>query len=361
MLLKKTKYLILSYCPVRNRQGFDLNNALLANEVQSWLIQLEALTDPMLHVTGISKPQSSWLWKWRIASKVIRLKMLCSALFFRHRVTIAINMPAILPAIVLKLIFHTKLVFYTLEFGHIDVLHKFLLRHFCDAVIDVEETRLQLILNTIDKKLPSMVMHNMPRRINTDKLAPRLREWLKLNSCVREGAFLAIYAGSYQKYCNLERLIEWAQDFPKGVYLILIMTEVPDHLREIAGESTVFVPSLRHEELYNWLVDGDVALLPYEDNSDNVRYCSPQKLFDSLACGVPFLGSRRPLIQKIADKYKCGITIDFNNKKEFLDSICWFIEQPLAVMRERAKQAHCHENYDSMMPQMISFLEKIGR
>jgi len=354
-------FLILAYCHVRNRQGFDLNEMLNSRNLCSRLIQVGAEDDPKKEVIGIPMSPDLSGWRLRIMSRLARWQMFLKGCKNKNNITVAINTPALLPAVFLKLLFKSKLVFYSLEYHVLKPANRILLKYFCDAIIDVEETRCELLQAQIGKALPSIIFHNVPNFVELNHLDPKLRKWLVQNKQFIGNEFLITYSGSYQKYCNLESILEWAEDLPDQAWLVVMLTEIPDHINSKKYEKTIFITSKRHNDLYNWLVDADVSLLPYEAEDDNVRYCSPQKIFDALACGVPVLGSRRPLIEQVVRKYQCGITIDFHEKKEFLKGVEWFIAQSRAVMRQKARAAHGEYNYGNYSRRLLELFRDLGR
>lgn len=356
----KLTFLILAYCPIRNRQGIDLNALLNSQPYQSHLIQVWTEDNKEKKIIGIPMSPEISGWRLRIMSRWARLQMFLKGLKVPHNIVVALNIPSLLPAVILKLFFKSKLVFYSLEYHIVAPLNRMLLRRFCDAVIDVEETRCELLKNQIGNSIPSTILHNVPHFVELERLNPKLRKWLIENKQCSGDEFLVIYSGSYQKYSNMESILEWAQDMPGKAWLIVMLTEVPVHLVPKMYKRTIFIPTRSHADLYNWLVDADLSLLPYESDDDNVRYCSPQKLFDALACGVPVLGSRRPLIEKVTDAYQCGLTIDFLNKSEFINAIKWIMSQPRTVMRQNARKAHSEYHYQIYSDRLIRFLHDLG-
>jgi len=357
----KLSFLILAYCPIRNRQGIDLNILLNSHHFQSQLIQIGAEDDEEKKIIGVPLSPEISGWRLRFMSRWARLQMFFKGLKVPHNIVVALNIPSLLPAVFLKLFFKSKLVFYSLEYHVVAPLNRTLLRRFCDAIIDVEETRCELLKKQIWKSLPSMILHNVPHFVDLEHLTPKLRKWLIKNKQFRGNEFLVIYSGSYQKYSNLESILEWAQDMPTQAWLVVMLTEVPEHLVQKRYEKTVFIPAKSHADLYNWLVDADLSLLPYESDSDNVRYCSPQKLFDAFACGVPVLGSRRPLIEQIKKRYQCGSTIDFCSRNDFLNAVAWFMEQSRDSMRQKARAAHVEYNYGNYTNRLLAFFHDLER
>lgn len=356
----KLTFLILAYCPIRNRQGVDLNALLNSQHFQSILIQIGAEDNEEKRIVGIPLSPEVSGWRLRVMSRWARWQMFLKGRKIPHHIVVALNIPSLLPAIFLKTLFKSKLVFYSLEYHVVAPLNRVLLRYFCDAVIDVEETRCELLKQQIGKSIPSTILHNVPHFVEFEYLTPKLRKWLMVNKQFRGNEFIVLYSGSYQKYCNLESILEWAQDMPQHAWLIVMLTEVPAHLAQKRYKKIIFIPAKNHADLYNWLVDADLSLLPYESDSDNVRYCSPQKLFDALACGVPVLGSRRPLIEKVIEKHHCGLTIDFNKKNEFLKAVEWFTCQSRSVIRQSARKGHYEYNYQNYLGKTLRFFLNLG-
>jgi glycosyltransferase involved in cell wall biosynthesis len=142
----------------------------------------------------------------------------------------------------------------------------------------------------------------------------KLRNYLKNECGLRGDEQLIIYAGSYQSYACLDNIVKASQSFDENRKLVLMMYGIPDHLKSLS-KNCIVVPPVHGEDFYEWLLDADCALLPYESKDDfNVQNCSPQKIFDCYCVGVPYVASNRPLIKKCLAPYPdAGIVCDFTN------------------------------------------------
>lgn len=147
--------------------------------------------------------------------------------------------------------------------------------------------------------------------------------------------------------------------------VLMLTSNIPAGVKKLVGRylhRVCLVPAVPHSELYEWIVDADIGLLPYEDDGDdNVRFCSPQKLFDYAVCGVPVIGSRRPVIAKVVEECNTGVLVDFLNERE----LALAIEEILKGDNRRVmglKNRRCYEqtyNYDNMIAPLLDYLKVI--
>ena len=133
----------------------------------------------------------------------------------------------------------------------------------------------------------------------------------------------------------------------------MIWGSYPDTLCDAVRASqnrAIIVPPVGTGDLYEWIADADIGLLPYEDEDDiNVRYCAPQKLFDYVACGIPFIGSRCPSIEAVAEEFGCGLCIDMTDGAALAAAVqdLWSNGTLRSVMAARARKAHVEKyHYD---------------
>ena len=68
------------------------------------------------------------------------------------------------------------------------------------------------------------------------------------------------------------------------------------------------------------------SIVGYRNTGLNTLYAAPNKLIESLSCGMPIIGhSGNPYVAEIIRKYSCGILVDFNNislddiERQFVD------------------------------------------
>lgn len=348
--------LIVGYIPAYSRQGADLNDALNGYGIHSTLVQFGVCNDSQRRMMNAPylRPRVGPLSKWIVL--INEWALFVRAISIKHAIVVGVGSPSIFVCAVIKILRRTKFIYYALEFAE-SKSTIFLLRHFCDGIINVEETRQNLLGQLIGSKKRSLILYNMPRKTELNSIVPQMRNHLIKHNGISASTKLIMYAGSYQRYSRLESIVTWAEKLPENTKLVLMVFNLPESVSLAAGKSVIVLPEQPPESFYSWFVDADVALLPYEDEVDkNIYFCSPQKLFDCLAVGVPFIGSKRPLIETIIKETGVGITADFRDEDDFLRGIKKILGMDQKRLREKALKAHLKFNYDARIQQVIDFL-----
>jgi len=118
---------------------------------------------------------------------------------------------------------------------------------------------------------------------------------------------ITLYQGGFAEKRGLRLLISMAAYLDPDWTLVMmgwgkLEAELKESaaaiLSETAGRSVpaiVFLPPARQDELLYWTAGGTVGLIPYENIGLNHLYCTPNKLWEYPAAGVPILCS--PLVE----------------------------------------------------------------
>lgn len=72
---------------------------------------------------------------------------------------------------------------------------------------------------------------------------------------------------------------------------------------------------LPHAELIGILLSNEFhySIVGYRNKSSNTLLAAPNKLIESLSCGIPVIGNvKNPYVAEIVNLYKCGILLDFD-------------------------------------------------
>ena len=367
-----TNVAIVAFAPLRNRQGADLAAALSAVGVRVTLYQYgsRALCDGAAGYETISLTPAGLasippaLARTPFLGSVRAAVLLCHILRQRPNVIVAINLTALrIVSLVCKLM-KPRLIYYQLECitnGKQMRREKRLCDRFCDVIVAVEPNRADFLTSRLNRVIPTFVIPNTPRNNTVSRRAGKLRHYLQSTCGLSDCRKIVLYSGSYQTYSNLEQLVCQSQCWREPIVFVLMLTDaVPQRLRRslaLSNGRAVLVPPVDHSELYEWVSDADLGLLPYEDDTDpNVNYCSPQKLFDYLACGIPFVGSKRPLIEQIAAFANCGTCVDMKDSAQVAKAIDGMLADPRRL-RQRSRDARmCYEvyfNYDRCAKPLI--------
>ncbi len=108
---------------------------------------------------------------------------------------------------------------------------------------------------------------------------------------------------------------------------------------EKSTKNVIYHGRVGHKVLLNVMLNGDYDynLVGYRILSSNTHLAAPNKLIESLACGLPVIGNlRNPFVVEIIEKYHCGICIDFENIKNQKIN---FSEEEVALHKSNAIKA----------------------
>lgn len=72
------------------------------------------------------------------------------------------------------------------------------------------------------------------------------------------------------------------------------------------------IPGAPHSELLQWTSGATLGTIPYENTGLNHLYCSPNKLWEYPAAGVPILATDLPEMKGQIEKYQIGVTVPRN-------------------------------------------------
>jgi glycosyltransferase involved in cell wall biosynthesis len=369
------KILIISYAPERNRQGFDLASICSENANSVTLFQLSDRNEfeqisKTLDIRRISYINSKIILKGK-GLLTLAKAFLNTIRMSSPKIVVGINLYGLIVASLLGRLRNTKVIYYCLEIpeGIYKNIERWLIQHCCDAVVGVEENRLQVLIDSSRNTIPTFVIPNTPRRGIALPLKGQLRKYLTEKYQISPNRKIVLLHGSYQSYLGIELILDTIKSWnPEAIFVLMLTDEVPQHIITKIKENNdkaFLVPPANHIDLYNWIVDADIGLLPYEScQSIAVRFCSPQKLFDYMACGVPILGSKRPIIQKVLNTYHAGSTIDFTNHYAISDGINEMLSlstESLLLMRQQARECYEREfNYDEQARELIAFIDNLN-
>jgi glycosyltransferase involved in cell wall biosynthesis len=133
-----------------------------------------------------------------------------------------------------------------------------------------------------------------------------------------------IYQGSFAPHRGLEELINaFANDGVDGrLYLRGRDNSYKNHLETLAksagvyGEKVFFLDAVSPEALIHSAFEaGDVGVIPYKAIGENYRNCSPNKLGQYLAAGLPILANDTKFVSDIVQRSGAGVVVDFSDHK----------------------------------------------
>ena len=106
-------------------------------------------------------------------------------------------------------------------------------------------------------------------------------------------------------------------------------------------DRNVFFPKAVSEaELVKAARDADIGIVPYEPSSINNRYCSPNKLSQYMAAGLPILCNELDFVKSIVLGNGIGSSVDFNDEAALVRAINHYVlnRQSIPELSRKARQ-----------------------
>jgi glycosyltransferase involved in cell wall biosynthesis len=180
-----------------------------------------------------------------------------------------------------------------------------------DLVITVNHPYAELLSRAFDIPVPWIVM-NCPEAWTPPTPPPdRIREALGLPGSTP----VVLYQGQLISDRGIEQAMDAILDVPGATLVLIGYGPLRRRLRRrseeppYAGRVRV-VPAVHPSELVPWTASADVVVMPIQPTSLNHRYTTPQKLFESIAAGVPVVASDLPAMAEVVREIDAGALCD---------------------------------------------------
>jgi glycosyltransferase involved in cell wall biosynthesis len=162
-----------------------------------------------------------------------------------------------------------------------------------------------------------------------------------------------IYSGNIGHAQDLEKVIIAMKDVSlrHDVQLVIVGDgDLKGHLVSLVKENSledrvVFRDLVPRDEVPDVISESCIGVAPLKD-VETLEYAIPTKVFEYMACGIPFVGCSRGEIANIAEKSKGGI-IARNDVKAIADAICQLLDNPgLEEEMGNNGRRYVREHYD---------------
>jgi len=127
-----------------------------------------------------------------------------------------------------------------------------------------------------------------------------------------------VYFGYIQEGRSLEQIILALKYLESSYELYIVGMGTDEYLYKLKllieknglGRRVIFKNPVKWNVLINYIAGAYCSFSLYSSNTINNKYCSPNKLFESIHAGVPVIGSNNPLIRDIINKDDVGVIMN---------------------------------------------------
>jgi len=235
----------------------------------------------------------------------------------------------------------------------------------CDAVITVNTS----IAKALEKRysLPTVhVIYNAEKNPVIDKYRGN---YFNSYYGFDEDDRIILFQGGYSEGRNIATLVRAMERITcPDCHLVLLgegtlRKKLEKLTRKLGLENRVhFHESVPQQELLGLTTSADIGVIPYQDTCLNNRFCTPNKLFEFIAAGIPVLATDLPELRAIITKYDIGRVGDTSSPVSFaklLDSV--LLEKGvLEKLRIKVQRAREEVNWDVEGSRLVRIYEKLA-
>lgn len=221
--------------------------------------------------------------------------------------------------------------FDDLKLSRIYAPARWVIRRFsCRAnmIVDANEHRCALRKQTLGKKNHYLTIHNCPPlgKVQRDKAID------PIFATAPAGVVRIVYTGTIAQNACLEPIIQAVKLVKQPVCLYIIGNDCNPYgtqLRKIAdplvkSNRCKFVGFVPRSRLFSILTGADIGLALYGTGPDtclNEQYCSPNKLYEYMASGLPAVASTNPSLISLVQANNWGLCVDPGNPESIASAL----------------------------------------
>ena len=169
----------------------------------------------------------------------------------------------------------------------------------------------------------------------------------------RRGDKIILYQGGFSPGRGIEDLVDAAQyGSPHWHFVFMGEGPVASYIRSkikqgtCGGSKVHILPSVPRADLEVWSSGADFGVIPYRNTCLNHLYCTPNKLWEYPAAGVPIIATGLIEIKRRIDQFSCGIALPEDwVPKEFSDLLKSVSEETFRIYREGCADLMAAESF----------------
>lgn len=151
---------------------------------------------------------------------------------------------------------------------------------------------------------------------------------------LKDGYKIILYQGQIGEGRGIENSVKaFAKANVTDAILVLlgmVTTSYQESIESLAekhcvGGSVKFLPPVKRPDLLRWTVNADVTLSLIEKTSLSFYYSAPNKLYESMMVGVPFIASNHPEIKNVNNRCIAGLLVQPENIDEIAGAMRYLL------------------------------------
>lgn len=187
-------------------------------------------------------------------------------------------------------------------------------------------------------KLNFLVLKNAPWNINDAPKSNKIRSILNL----KKDDKIILYQGIFNKSRGLKKLIESFKFVDSSINLILIGEgPLKKELVEISKQlnNVYFIPMVQQKELISYTSSADIGVLFVQADNKSKDLTLPNKVFEYMNAGIPYVTNNRPESSRIVKENNCGFIFNDQTPELIAEQFKVIIKKDLTSLGENGRRA----------------------
>ena len=178
-----------------------------------------------------------------------------------------------------------------------------------------------------------------------------------------------LYIGRITYYRGLEELVQSLQ-YLEHCSLVLMGYAPPDYVgglkKLIKDEGLIdrvhFFGPVPPEEVVRYAASADMGVAPIKNAGLSYYYCSPNKVFECIAAGLPVAGSNFPDLKKVIEGHNLGVTFDPDSPRDIARAIDYVLSDKARYqeMGRNALEAAKIFNWENESKKLLALYEGLS-
>lgn len=171
-----------------------------------------------------------------------------------------------------------------------------------------------------------LVLRNCPSLVHIPEENKEKTDAKRSNLGLDADDFVLLYQGDINPGRGLSIMLDVMKQLPSNFKFIIIgdgmlLQSLKDKCKNESIKNVRFLGRISYKDLMTYTQIADLGINLIEPINESKRLSLPNKLFEYMSVGVPFLSNDLPEPKLLVEKYNCGVLVDYSDIQSIVDRI----------------------------------------
>ena len=171
-----------------------------------------------------------------------------------------------------------------------------------------------------------LVLRNCPSLVHIPEENKEKTDAKRSNLGLDADDFVLLYQGDINPGRGLFIMLEVMKQLPSNFKFIvlgngMLLPTLKDKCKNESIKNVRFLGRISYKDLMTYTQIADLGINLIEPINESKRLSLPNKLFEYMSVGVPFLSNDLPEPKLLVEKYKCGVLVDYSDTQSIVERL----------------------------------------